>query len=756
VRRTVSEARAAREARRRGDAGFSLVELIAAMAILGIVLTLVVSIIAVLSASTYRSLNVSQQTNTAQVSVARTEQYLTGVVPPMVAATSSFPTSSATTATLSGSTPCWGTSQPASTTLPSTSGTIPANGQSLTAPSRDSISVAHDYDMVWCGYAPNSSVASVYEANLTGCSGTYGDCTFTITSYNNTASATAGCVPGIASPAANGSNAGCTAGATTLSIPHVWCDSYCQGTSGATTNPAGTSVPVACIDVTGNTQTSCANNTPPLFSYFASGNGRYTTTINDAAVVSGQTYFNFSSSGTPGITAGMAITGAGIPSGTTVSSVVLTSGDTYKLSMSANATATPAGGTESVTLAGTNYQNSLNYAVANETTSCPAGTQLFLDLAQSSSSPSTCADPVTFLPGIQDVTLNLTILSSNGTPGGSTSTGQASTSSATIDNQILLANQLQANSSCGSSTFEYPPDLTSFFPFDSSQNPVTDLGQTSNGTSQTDVQMQYTTSGSPLTLSTGTAANPTLSASGPLACNATSTPGTAFNGTNQYAIDDYWDTPTPATACSHSIPCLWGTTSATGLTVEAEIQVPAGTAASTRERIISDGYANGTTAATAQGIELALKPAASGTPSCGETGGNTNGFQPGGIVFSADGGSWYQCLPTGLAAGTWYFVAATLTWSGSTATATVYINGSAGTQVVGTAPLTGLSSYIPSNGAGCPLLIGAAANSTGLTAGCPANGVPANFFDGDIADVATYSTPLTAVQIQTQYNELSQ
>ena len=748
MRWLAERARAARQARRQGDGGFTLVELLAAMGIFGIVLTLVVSVIAVLSASTYRSLNVSQQTNTAQVSVARAEQFLTGVVPPMVAATSSFPSSTATTAALSGTTPCWGTTQPASSTQ--TTSTIPTDGQTLTAPSRTSITVAHDYDMVWCGYAPNSSIPNVYEGSLSGCSGTYGNCTFTITAYGSS------CVPGVASPAANGSSSGCSAGAAAVTIPHVWCDAYCQGSSGVTTNPAGAGVHVACIDVAGNTSATCTNNTPPLFSYFASGNGRYTTTVNHATLTLGSNTVTFSSSGSPGLTAGMAITGAGIPSSATVVSVSGSAGS-YSLTMTepGNGGAT-AGGPSNLTFAGTNYQNSLNFTAANETSSgcTSAGKQLFLDLVQNTS--GSCADPATFLPGIQDVTLNLTILSNNGTPGGSNSTGPASTSSATIDNQILLANQLQANSSCGSTTFEYPPDLTSFFPLDSTQNPLTDLGQTSNGTSQTDVQMQYTTSGSPLTLSTGTAANPTLSASGPLACNATSTPGTAFNGSNQYAIDDYWDTPTPATACSQSIPCLWGTSSATGLTVEAEIQVPAGTAASTRERIISDGDANGTTAATAQGIELALKPAASGTPSCGETGGNTNGFQPGGIVFSADGGSWYQCLPTGLAAGTWYFVAATLTWSGSTATATVYINGSAGTQVVGTVPLTGLSSYIPSNGAGCPLLIGTAANSTGLTAGCPANGVPANFFDGDIADVATYSTPLTAVQIQTQYNELSQ
>jgi prepilin-type N-terminal cleavage/methylation domain-containing protein len=759
-------ARRARAARRRGDAGFTLVELIAAMSIFGIILTLVVGIIAYLSATTYRSINVSQQTNTAQVGVARAEQFLTGVVPPMVAATSSFPSSTATSPSLSSTTPCWGTSQPASTTIPSTSTTIPSTGQSLTSPSRTSISLAHDYDLVWCGYAPNSSTASVYEGSLSGCSGTYGNCTFTVNSFGS-----AGCVPGVGSPSANGSNSGCTSASTVLSIAHVWCDAYCQGTSGATKNAAGTSVPVACIDVAGNTSSTCANDTPPLFSYFASGNGRYTTTINDAAVVSGQTTATFSSSGTPGISAGMSITGAGIAAGTTVSSVTLTSGDSYTLTMSAAATATPAGGTESLTVTGTNYQNSLNYSVANETTTCPSGTQLFLDLAQSSSSPSTCADPTSFLPGIQNVTLNLTILSNNGKPGGGTSAGQASTGSAatagaTIDNQILLANQLQANQSCGSTTFEYPPDLTSLFPLDSTSNPQTDLGQTSNGTSQTDVQMQYTTNTNAApTNANGAVANPTLTSTGPVPCNASSTPGTAFNGTDQYLIDDYWDTPTPTTACAQAVPCLWGTSSSTGMTVEAAIEVPAGTSASTRERIVSIGDASGSTAATAQGIELALKPASAaaglasgGTVNCGENGGNLSGYQPGGIVASIDGGSWFACLPTGLAANTWYLVAATFTWTASTASAVVYISGSGsvGATDEGTDPLAGLSSYLPSNAAGCPLVIGAAANSTGLTTGCTTGGVPANFFDGDIADVATFSTALTSTQILTQYNELLQ
>ena len=729
------------------------------MAIFGIVLTLVVSIIAVLSASTYRSLNVSQQTNSAQVSVSRTEQFLTGVVPPMVAATSTFPSSSATSVALGSSTPCWGTSQPASTTLPSTpgtvpAGTIPANGQTLTFPSRASISMAHDYDMVWCGYAPNSSTANVYEASLSGCSGTYGNCTFTINSFGP------GCVPGVGSPASNGSSSGCSAASPVLVLSHIWCDSYCQGSSGATMNTAGTSVPVACIDVTGNTQATCANNTPPLFSYFAGGNGRYTTTINNASL-NGTTSVTFESGATPGISAGMSVTGVGIPTGTTVSSVASGSGDSYTLTLSATATVgsalTPV--TENLTIAGTNYLNTLNYTVANEKldTSCPTGTQYFLDLAQSVSNPSTCYDPATFLPGIQDVTLNLTLLSNNGTPGGSNATGKASTSSATIDNQILLANQLQANQSCGATTFEYPPDLTSFFPLDSAANPLTDLGQTNNDTSQTDVQMQYTNNtSSPAYNSNGTAANPTLTTSGPLACNSASTPGTAFNGTSQYAVDNYWDQVTPATACALAIPCLWGTSSSTGMTVVGWVQVPTETVAATRERILSNGNASGNNSTTGApgGIELALKPASS---TCGEQANGTNlsGLQPGGIVASIDGGSWYQCLPNGLVANTWYFVAATFDWSGTTPTATVYISGSSANNTVGTVPDT-LGTYYPNNTPGCPLLIGAAANSTFVTTNCNTTGVPADFFLGDIADVATYSTVLSGNQIQTLYNELSQ
>jgi len=723
---------------RRDDGGFSLVELIVAMSILMLVLALVVSIVAVLSATTYRSLNVSTQTNTAQVSTTRFEQFMTGIVPPMVAATSSFPSSTATSAAISSATPCWGTSQPASTTLPSTSSTIPSTGQSLTAPSRVSVTVAHDFDMVWCGYAPNTSTPSVYEANLQGCSGTFGNCTLTIENYGT------GCVPGTGSPGANGSSSGCTSGTVVLTIPHVWCDTYCQGATSSAKNPSGATVSVACLNVPGNTTAKCANATPPLFSYFNSGNGRYNTTVNSVTVTDNSATVSVSSGGFNGITAGMTINGTGIPSGTTVSSV---SGNS--LTMSGNATATSS---ESLAFVGTNFQNSLNYVVANETApSACTGFSLFLDLAQNSA--ASCSDPVSYLPGIQDVTLNLTILSNGGTPGGGNSTSQASTSSATVDNQILLSNQLQANSSCGASTFEYPPDLTSYFPLDDSQNPMADLGQTSNGTSQTDIQMQYNTNtnaAASMTLANGGPSNPNSSSTGPLACNANTAVGTAFNGSTEYGVDDYWDNVTTPSNCSTSLPCLWGPSSATGMTIEGWVEVPTGTVQSTRERILSDGDTS------AQGIELALKPASA---TCGESvvngsPTNTNGYQPGGIVFSADGGSWYTCLASGLAAGTWYFVAATVTWA-STVSATVYIDASSSGTTVGTAPTT---SGQPSNSPGCPVVIGAEANSaaTPVTTACSSTGTPGNFFDGDIADVATYSTALTATQLLTQYNELSQ
>ena len=707
--------------RRCSDGGFSLVELIVAMSILMLVLALILTIVGVLSVTTYQSLNVSQQTNSAQVSVANFQQYLDGVAPPMVAATVSFPTSGTGTPPLTTSTPCWGLSNPASG----------ATAQSLSQPSRDSITVAHDFDMVWCGYAPQTSTASVYEAtvNPTSCTGgTYGNCTLTVTNYG------ASCQPGIGVPGSGPTSTGCSTGNTVLSIPHVWCDTYCQGSKNSVTNQGGNTVNVACIDVPGNTSTTCANATPPLLSYFSAGNGRYNSTVNSVtlttstpsiATVSGTT------SGFPGIVAGMTVVGANIPSGTTVVSVAAGTNAT-NLTMS-NSYSGAANTTESLSFVGTNFQNSLNHLVSNESfaTGC-TNTGVALDLGQQSGATTSCMDPISYLTGIQSVTLNLTILSNSGTPGGSNAkTGNAANSSATFDNQVLLTNQVQANNSCGAATFEYPPNLTSFFPLDDAQNPMADLGQSSNGTSQTDIQMQYNTNtNSSPTLANGVLANPSPVTPGPLACNSLTAGAAQFNGSSEYAVDDYWSTAT-----------LWGTT---GLTVEAEIMVPTETTAATRQRIISDGYATGTSSSNGGGIELALKPA----NSCG-----TSGNQPNGIVFSYDGGSWYTCLAAGLTAGT-YFVVATVNYS-ATPPVNVYINGSDANEVP-----NGLQWAVtePTNTAGCPLVIGATANSTGVTSSntCAANGVPALFFNGKIADVATYSTALSPTQILTQYNELSQ
>jgi hypothetical protein len=121
--------------------------------------------------------------------------------------------------------------------------------------------VAHDFDMVFCAARPGSATPRVYEINLTGCSGTYGNCTLQVTDYGTS------CAPGVGSPSVN-----CT-GTIAASVHHVWCDAYCQGTTGAGSNPQSTSVAMACWNVSG----VCPGHTPPLFEYFSS-TGQYSST----------------------------------------------------------------------------------------------------------------------------------------------------------------------------------------------------------------------------------------------------------------------------------------------------------------------------------------------------------------------------------------------------------------------------------------------------------------------------------------------
>ncbi|MGO9342965.1 MAG: hypothetical protein ACLP6E_10670 [Acidimicrobiales bacterium] len=128
----------------------------------------------------------------------------------------------------------------------------------------------------------------MYEANLTNCSGTYGNCTLQIVDYG------ASCAPGIGSPGTTGT--GCSTGRIAASVQHVWCDAYCQGSTGSGTNPQGTSVAKACWTTGG----VCPGHTPPLFEYFSS-TGQYSSTgTQDASSIN----YEVETGGAPGCSTG--------------------------------------------------------------------------------------------------------------------------------------------------------------------------------------------------------------------------------------------------------------------------------------------------------------------------------------------------------------------------------------------------------------------------------------------------------------------
>ena len=249
---------------KRSESGMTLIEALISSVIFVIVLSMVLIMITTLDSTTTEQIATSQEAEQAQTAASFLEQYLGNTVPPMVAATSATPPA------LSSASPCWGGSQPSSGTS-----LAAANSQMLPSPSRVAITVAHDFDLVFCAYKPESSTPHVYEAHLMNCtSSVYGNCTLKVADYGTS------CTPGTGSP--NG--AGCANPPSAVeSVPHVWCDAYCQGTTGAGSNPQHTSVPRACWDVPANTVAGCAGHTPPLFEYFGDS-GQYGSTATQDQV----------------------------------------------------------------------------------------------------------------------------------------------------------------------------------------------------------------------------------------------------------------------------------------------------------------------------------------------------------------------------------------------------------------------------------------------------------------------------------------
>jgi prepilin-type N-terminal cleavage/methylation domain-containing protein len=239
---------------KRPETGMTLIEMMVSSLIFAVVVSMVLIMVSTLDSTTTQSIETSQEAEQAQTAASVLEQYLGNTVSPLVAAIGAGNPASEPSAALSTTSPCWGASQPSSGN--SLAGT---NAQTVTSPSRLAITVAHDFDLVFCADKPGSATPHVYEANLADCtSATYGDCTLQIVDYG------ASCAPGTGSPGVTGS--GCSTGRIAASVQHVWCDAYCQGNTGAGVNPQSTSVAKACWTTSG----VCSGHTPPLFEYFSS------------------------------------------------------------------------------------------------------------------------------------------------------------------------------------------------------------------------------------------------------------------------------------------------------------------------------------------------------------------------------------------------------------------------------------------------------------------------------------------------------
>jgi type II secretory pathway pseudopilin PulG len=257
----------------------TLIETMISSLVFALVVSMVLVTVSTLESTTTQAVETSQETEFAQSAASFLEEYLSGAVPPMVAAVAAGNTSGESNPALRPGSPCWGASQPASG----------SNAQSVSEPSRIAVTVAHDYGLVFCADKPGTAIPHVYAISLTSCSSaTYGDCSLQIEDYGTS------CVPGTGTP----SGSGCSSpGSVVASIPNVWCDSYCQGKTGSGVNPAGTTVARACWDVPGNTVTGCSGHTPPLFEYFSSTGQYGVSTTQDSASINFEIENNDSTTG---------------------------------------------------------------------------------------------------------------------------------------------------------------------------------------------------------------------------------------------------------------------------------------------------------------------------------------------------------------------------------------------------------------------------------------------------------------------------
>lgn len=273
---------------RRTERGASLVELLMAVVIIGVVLAMTFVIVVSVDTDAGSQLAQGRATETAQVSLDGLTQFLAGAVSPIQAyAAHGNPAGAEPTSGY-----CWNTvdpgpdspSSPASPLIGTDpAGTSPAPaeypaGTTLVDPSALSIIYAHDYDVELCAYPPNETTPEVYELymNEATCVPTTDLCDVDVVRFGTASdpyNAAQDYQPAQPAAAPNATVVGV--------VHHVWCDQACQaGTSCWSYLPpvAGRpqTVPPSCsgVSVAGEAQF-----TPPLFTYLGGASGQDPTNV---------------------------------------------------------------------------------------------------------------------------------------------------------------------------------------------------------------------------------------------------------------------------------------------------------------------------------------------------------------------------------------------------------------------------------------------------------------------------------------------
>lgn len=292
--------RAAGSGRLGPEGGFTLVELLVAMAVSIIALTITAEVVNVVTKDSATQLAVGRETVTGQVALDGVAQYLAGAVTPLEAYAEADDTSLRTTVP-SGTSPqlCWNSTYPGSApdspliadNPDGTTYAAPPYPPDTPAVPPDALSViyAHDYSVELCAYPPGSSSPRVFQLTMpfSTCTDPYtvagassvGDCTLEVVEYPTDY--------GVADYNAPGN------GTVVDQVRNVWCDEGCQqalpGSSGtgSLTNGScwsylvllsGESAPGPCSGITTGNETSY---TPPLFTY--AGGTTLASTHNQAA-----------------------------------------------------------------------------------------------------------------------------------------------------------------------------------------------------------------------------------------------------------------------------------------------------------------------------------------------------------------------------------------------------------------------------------------------------------------------------------------